>query len=75
MDFGFPEDKIQGTFRTNCPGWKIKIKGVKCKASRALRLGDEISPYQLTADAGPLKKGGSGKSEIRGQRPEVRSQN
>ncbi len=50
MDFGFPEDKIPGTFCTNCPGWKVKIKGVKCKVPRALRLADEIYPYQLTAN-------------------------
>ncbi len=55
MDFGFPEDKIPGTFRTNCPGWKVKIKEAKCKVSRALRLADEIYPYQLTADVGFLK--------------------
>ena len=42
MDFGFPEDKIPGTFHTNCPGWKVKIKGVKCKVSLALRLADGI---------------------------------
>jgi hypothetical protein len=29
VDFGFPEDKILGTFRTNCPGWKVKIKEAK----------------------------------------------
>ncbi len=71
MDFGFPAGKIPGIFRTNCPGWKVKIKGVKCKVPWALRLADEIYPYQLTADplrrgnaanVGPLKKGGSGKS-------------
>ncbi len=62
-NFGFPEDKIPGTFRTNCPGWKVKIKGVMCKVSRALRLVDGIYPYQLTADVGFLKKGGSGKSK------------
>jgi hypothetical protein len=69
VDFGFPENKIPGTFRTNCPGWKVKIKG---KVSWTLRLVDEIYPYQLTADplrrgnaanVGPLKKGGSGKSK------------
>ena len=63
MDFGFPEDKIPGTFRTNCPAWKVKIKGAKCKVSRVLRLADGIYPYQLTADVGFLKKGGSGKSK------------
>ena len=77
VDFGFPEDKILGTFRTNCPAWKVKIKRAKCKVSRALCLANEIYPYQLTADplrrgnaanVGPLKKGGSGKSEIRGQK-------
>ncbi len=55
MDFGFREDKNPGIFRTNCPGWKVKIKGAKCKVSRALRLADEIYPYQLTAD--PLRRG------------------
>jgi len=63
VDFGFPEDKIPGTFHTNCPGWKVKIKGVKCKVSLALRLADGIYTYQLTADVGFLKKGGSGKSK------------
>ncbi len=63
VDFGFPEDKILGTFRTNCPAWKVKIKRAKCEVSRALRLVDEIYPYQLTADVGFLKKGGSGKSK------------
>jgi len=63
VDFGFPEDKITGAFRTNRPGWKVKIKGAKCKVSWALRLADEIYPYQLTVDIGPLKKGGSGKSK------------
>ncbi len=63
MDFGFPEGKILGTFRTNCPGWKIKIKEAKCKVSWALRLADGIDPHQLTPDVGPLKKGGSGKSK------------
>jgi hypothetical protein len=63
VDFGFPEDKIPGTFRTNCPGWKVKIKGAKCKVSWASRLAGEIYPYQLTADVGPLKKGGSDKSK------------
>jgi len=29
----------------------------------ALRLADEIYTYQLTANVGPLKKGGSGKSK------------
>ena len=52
MDFGFPEDKILGTFRTNCPGWKVKIKGAKCKVSWALRLSGKIYPYQLAADVG-----------------------
>ena len=75
VDFGFPENKIPGTFRTNCPGWKVKIKG---KVSWALCLVDEIYPYQLAAEplrrqprqrristggsatnVGPLKKGGS----------------
>jgi hypothetical protein len=56
VDFGFPAGEILGTFRTNYPGWKVKIKGAKCKASRALRLGDGIYPYQLTADVGFLKK-------------------
>ncbi len=63
VDFGFPEDKILGTFRTNCHGWKVKIKRAKCKVSWALRLVDGIYLYQLTADVGPLKKGGSGKSK------------
>jgi len=63
VDFGFPEDKIPGTFRTNCPAWNVKIKEAKCKVSWALRLADEIHTYQLTADVGPLKKGGSGKSK------------
>ena len=54
MDFGFPEDKIPGIFRTNCPGWKVKIKGAKLKVSLALRLVDGIYPYQLTAD--PLRR-------------------
>ncbi len=63
VDFGFPEDKILGIFRTNCPGWKVKIKGVKCKVSWALRLVNGIYTYQLKADVGPLKKGGSGKSK------------
>ncbi len=72
VDFGFPVGKILGTFRTNCPGWKVKIKRVKCEVSRALRLADGIYTYQLTVDplrrgnaanVGPLKKGGSGKSE------------
>jgi len=63
VDFGFPENKIIGTFRTNCPGWKVKIKGAKCKVSWALRLGDGIYPYQLTADIGLLKEKGSGKSK------------
>ncbi len=72
MGFGFPEDKIPGIFRTNCPGWKVKIKGAKCKVSWALCLVDEIYPYQLTVDplrrgnaanVGLLKKEGSGKSE------------
>ncbi len=54
VDFGFPEDKILGAFRTNCPGWKVKIEGAKCKVSWALRLVDEIYPYQLTAD--PLRR-------------------
>ena len=63
VDFGFPEDKILGTFRTNCPGWKVKIEGVKCKVSCALRLVNGIYTYQLTADVGPLKKGDSGKSK------------
>ena len=67
VGFGFPEDIIPGIFRTNCPGWKVKIKGVKCKVSLALRLAEEIYPHQLTVDAGPLKKGGSDKSKIRGQ--------
>ena len=58
MDFGFPEDKIPGAFRINCPGWKVKIKETKCKVSWALRLADGIYTYQLTADVGPLKKGG-----------------
>ena len=62
MDFGFPEDNITGTFRTNCPGWKVKIKG-KVQSFWALRLADWIYPYQLTADVGPLKEGGSGKSK------------
>ena len=71
MDFGFPEDKILGTFRTNCPAWKIKIKRAKCKVSWLLRLADGVCTYQLTADplrrgnaanVGFLKKGGSGKS-------------
>ena len=75
MYFGFPEDKIPGTLRTNCSGWKVKIKRGKCKISRALRLVDGIYPCQLTVDVGPLKKGGSGKSEIRGQRSEVRTGN
>jgi len=93
VDFGFPEDKIPGTFHTNCPAWNVKIKRAKCKVSWALRLADEIYPYQLTADplrrqprqrrvstggnaanVGFLKKGGSGKSEIRGRRSEVRGQ-
>ncbi len=72
LDFGFPAGKIPGIFRTNCPGWKVKIKGVKGKAPRALRLADEIYPYQLTVDVRPLKKGGSGKSEIRGQKSELK---
>ncbi len=55
MDFGFPEDKIPGIFRTNCPGWKVKIKGVKCKVSWALRLAGGIYTYQLTVD--PLQRG------------------
>ncbi len=63
VDFGFPEDKILGTFRTNCPAWKVKIKVAKCKVSWALRLADGIYTYQLTVDVGPLKKGGSGKSK------------
>ncbi len=63
MDFGFPAGKIPGIFRTNCPGWKVKIKGVKCKVPRALRFSDEIYQSQLTADVGFLKKGGSGKSK------------
>jgi len=63
VDFGFPVGKIPGTFRTNCPGWKVKIKGAKCKVSRALRLADEIYPYQLTVDVVFLKEGGSGKSK------------
>jgi len=63
VDFGFPEDKIPGTFRTNCPGWNVKIKRAKCKVSWALRLADGNCTYQLTADVGPLKKGGSGKSK------------
>ncbi len=63
MDFGFPEDNILGTFCTNCPAWKVKIKRAKCKVSWALRLADGIYTYQLTADVGPLKKGGSGKSK------------
>ncbi len=63
MDFGFPAGKIPGIFRTNCPGWKVKIKGAKCKVSWALRLAGGIYPYQLTADVGFLKKGGSGKSK------------
>ncbi len=64
VDFGFPEDKILGTFRTNCSGWKVKIKRIKCKVSWALRLADGIyTYYQLTADVGPLKEGGSGKSK------------
>ncbi len=63
MGFGFPEDKIPGTFHTNCPAWNVKIKETKCKVSWALRLADEICTYQLTADVGPLKKGGSGKSK------------
>jgi len=25
VDFGLPEGKILGTFRANCPGWKVKI--------------------------------------------------
>ena len=62
--FGFPEDKILGTFRTNCPGWKVKIKGVKCKVSWALRLAGEVYPYQLTGDVGFLKKGGSSVSNL-----------
>jgi len=32
VDFGFPEDKIPGTFRTNCPGWKVKINENKKRA-------------------------------------------
>ncbi len=64
MDFGFPEDKIPGTFRTNCPAWKVKIKGVKGKVSWALRLANGIYPYQLTADVGPLKKGGGVKKDL-----------
>ncbi len=72
MDFGFPEDKIPGTFRTNCSGWKVKIKEAKCKVSWVLRLAGEIYPYRLTADplrrgnatnVGPLKEGGSDKSK------------
>ena len=63
VDFGFPEDKILGTFRTNCPAWKVRIKRAKCKVSWALRLADVIYPYQLTADVGFLKEGGSGKSK------------
>ena len=59
---------------TNCPAWKVKIKGAKCKVSWALRLVDGFYTYQLTVDVGPLKKGGSGKSEIRNQRSEVRGQ-
>ncbi len=35
----------------------------KVQGFRALRLADEIYPYQLTADVGFLKKGGSGKSK------------
>ncbi len=78
MDFGFPEDKIPGTFRTNCPGWKVNIKGAKCKIYWALRLADGFCPYQLTADVGFLKIKevvASQKSEVRGQRSEVRIEN
>ena len=48
-NFSFPEDKILGTFRTNCPAWKVKIKGAKCKVSWVLRLVDEIYPYQFNS--------------------------
>ncbi len=57
MDFGFPVGKILGTFCTNCPAWKVKIKEAKCKVSWALRLADGIYTYQLTADVGTLKGG------------------
>ena len=63
VDFGFPVGKIPGTFCTNCPGWKVKIKGAKCKVSWALRLADGIYTYQLTADVGPLKEGGRVKKD------------
>jgi hypothetical protein len=72
VDFGFPEDKIPGTFRTNCPARKVKIKEAKCKVFWALRLASVIYPYQLTGDplrcgnaanVGFLKKGGSDKSK------------
>jgi len=65
VDFGLPEDKNPATFRTNCPGWKVKINVNEkmCKVSWALRLRDKICPCQLTADVGLLKKGGSGKSK------------
>ncbi len=63
VDLGFLEDKILGAFRTNCPGWKVKIKGAKCKVSWALRLADGVYPYQLTADVGLLKNGNSSKSK------------
>ena len=72
MDFGFPEDKILGTFHTNCPAWNVKIKETKCKVSWALRLAGGIYTYQLTVDVGPLKKGGSGKSKIRGQKSDLK---
>ena len=57
MDFGFPEDKILGTFRTNCPAWKVKIKGVKGKVSRALRLADGHSEYHKWKDPRTIEFG------------------
>ena len=54
VGFGFPEDKIKGTFCTNCPAWKVKIKKAKCKVFWVLRLADGVCPYQLTAD--PLRR-------------------
>ena len=42
VDFGFPEDKILGTFLTDCPGWKVKINENEESARffSALRLAD-----------------------------------
>jgi hypothetical protein len=46
------------------PAGRVRLTRTrKGQGFRALRLADGIYPYQLTADVGFLKKGGSGKSE------------